>query len=83
MQRGARQQLCSDKTTGTQRNSCSRLSCRFTTLSAWGKPKELLRTNITQKCLLLMQPTYCKPWASQVLWWQQKVHLSQGIKLYT
>lgn len=67
MQHGARHQLCSDKTTGTQRNSCSRLSCHFTTLSAWGKPKELLSTNITPKCLLLVQPTYCKPWTSQVL----------------
>ena len=28
-----------------------------------------------------MQSIYCKLRASQVLWWQQKVHFSQGIKL--
>lgn len=80
MQYGARHQLSSDKTTGTQGNSCSHLSCHFTTLPAWEKPKELL-VLIKPKMPFIDAVDTLQTAASQVLRWQQKAHFSQGIKL--
>lgn len=82
MQHTPRCRLGSDKPSGAQGNSRFHLSCQFTILPAQEKPEELFCTNTTKTCFFLMQSIYyCKLWASQVLWWQQKVHFSPGFKL--